>query len=597
MVASLSDISVEYFFAITEKVSYSLKSQGLTVVGGRNGEGKTTLFVEAILWLLYGRSLEYGKTPGDKIRNRFHKNDAIVEGIIEKGAERYRVTRTRTKSSGTLLLKRWDGTDWATLEDTTDTLTQDKLTKLWGRDYQTFMNSGMFTSDVLRYPDFSDEEKKAVIDRLLGIESVSEAYDSTSAALTLAKEQQMFEGGTARSYRDSITDLERKLASEVAARDSFEDRVKSQRDELEERKKRYERVIEMAKDEETGIPFMEAGIIALKVGLDTLSGKRDACAEKVSKVDTMLATLREQVRGKQTIYKKEKRLKDAGQCPECGSDTDRYGDDLIRKAEEIASLTGSVTELEGIKGIGDEKLSGLTNRVKKTRIGIQTMESSLQTERDKLGTAETRLRELTTKLDETINNHVAAVSRINTQIIEVRVKLGEREEATEKLRKTVGDLTVIKAAFGNRGLRALLVESAIPIIEGYLAAVLETIGSDIVVTLSISGAGKLEINVDNPVGAASYHGSSAGQRRLVDLAILFAFLELQSASQGGYSPQVFFDEAFEKIDEGWQEAIGRFLRAIVERGSSIFMLSHSASRLEGMADQILTVKNSKIYQA
>ncbi len=596
MVASLANISVEYFFAITERVSYSLKSQGLTVIGGRNGEGKTTFFIEAIVWLIYGISMEYGVKPGDKVRNRFHKNSAVVEGIIEKGSEQYKVTRTRSKSGGTLFLKRWDGTDWAELEDTTDTLTQDKLVKLWGRDFQTFMNSGMFTSDVLRYPDFSDEQKKAVIDRLLGIDSVSDAYDAVSAELTIANEQKAFEEGTARSYSDNITELKRKLGTEVEARDSFEERVQEKRAELESRKLRQEKIIEACKDTKEGIPAIEADLTVAKDALEALSIKRDPLVAKISKVETSLATLREQLRSKQAILKKEKRLADAGKCPECGASTEQYCSDLRRKETEIAELSKLVDGIVESKTVGDDKLEALDKKLRGAKSNIKTLESNLQTQRDKLETAETRLAECGTDLAETVNKHVGSVTRLEAQIAETEIKLGERAEAAKGFEKTIADLTILKNAFGNRGLRALLVESAIPFIEEHLARVLSVIGFNVEVTLSLSGAGKLEIHVDNPSGAAAYHGSSAGQRRLIDLSILFSFLELQAANQGGISPQILFDEAFEKIDEGWQEAIGRLLRDLVERGASVFLISHSASRIEGMADQVWTVQGGRIYQ-
>ena len=108
----------------------------MAMVNGQNGVGKSSLFMDAIADCLYETSRDGAK--GEWVREGEKKGAITFE--FEMGGYEYRVSRTRTKSKGTLALarKNRDTGEWENYGDTTMPLTQEKIIRTIGMDCQTF---------------------------------------------------------------------------------------------------------------------------------------------------------------------------------------------------------------------------------------------------------------------------------------------------------------------------------------------------------------------------------------------------------------------------------------------------------------------------
>ena len=594
MIPSLTEITVENFFSIREAVTYRLENQGLVVITGRNGQGKTTLFMEAILWLVYAISLEYGQKPGGSVRNRHDKGDARVSGIISTDSGIWKVTRTRGKSQGTLTLKLLVGEEWTDAEQTTMSLTQEKLETIWGRDSGTFLNSGMFTSDVLRYPDLPDEQKKAIIDRLINVQSVREAYDRVFTEVRETEEKHVFCKGALGVHVETLARLESRLRQKKVLSDEFEEQHSGARERAQKRGR------EIAKELQRLADAIVEGEGLIQGWADTIS----ATSTKCDKVASVLAPLVDQTHEAKARYRSiasklsdKRKLAEAGLCSTCGASTAAVQSEIPKLEERHNTLLDEFEHYNNLQSQLDARHRKLKSKLSEAQETERELAQELKTARRKVESLRSEEATLSREVKDFDNPHTQDILNLRENIVHEKSAHLLRIEETDTLHARLQDLSVLQDAFGNRGLRTILLENALPAITDKLANKLATIGSSIRVILSISDAGKLIIDVDNPEGAGQYHGCSAGERRLIDLALLFSFFEFYADQNGGYPPQIIFDEAFEKVDDGWQEQLGRILKDIVEKGTSVFFLAHSAPRLEGMADHVWTVSGARLYQA
>lgn len=593
-VPSLSRISVENFFSIREPVVVDLENQGLVVVTGRNGQGKTSIFLEAISWLLYGSSFEYGAMPGALVRNRHVEAATLVSGVIKTATDTWKVERRRTKSNGTLALKRLlPNGAWEDAEQTTPSLTQEKLETIWGRDLQTFLNSGMFTSDVLRYPDLGDDQKKVIIDRLINATSVKGAYERVTGRLSDLTEKLQYANGAVAVHREMEDKLVTRIRVEQVKSEDFEEEHSGKR---EKAQKRREKIAALLSSIPLEIADAEKELAMATERLGVLAPKLDRVAAALADLKVEQGKVSTELRLKREEMSRQQKLEDAGKCPICSSDIQHMTTGLPFLKSVILVLTSRGEEMATVHDQLRERHDTLQSKVFKLQQSEKAANRTLSSLRDELTRLQGEDSKLIIEVDDATNPHIERVKSYKKQLAEERVNLALRKEEAEQLQLEIGNLNVLKEAYGSKGLRTLLLEDALPFLTDRIAEKMTAIGCPIQVSLEINAAGKLTVNVDNPAGAGRYHGSSAGERRLIDLALLFSFFEFYAEQSGGYPPQIIFDEAFEKVDEGWQEQLGILLRGYTDKGVSVFFISHSASRLEGMADQVWTVVNGVLHQ-
>lgn len=67
---------------------------GIDLIKGTNGQGKTTAFVHSLVYAFYGTGV-YGENLSELI-NKHNKKDALVTVVFEKNSTRYRLVRGRT---------------------------------------------------------------------------------------------------------------------------------------------------------------------------------------------------------------------------------------------------------------------------------------------------------------------------------------------------------------------------------------------------------------------------------------------------------------------------------------------------------------------
>ena len=162
----------------------------MAMVNGRNGVGKSSLFMDAIAACLYGGAFEEARKEDIGGWVRDGTKSGSITFTFDMGGQTYRVVRTRTKAGrGTLALQRFDteAEDWADESDTTMKLTQAKIERLLGMDCNTFCSIALIRQDAYGlFLDADSDRRMEVLSALLGLDIYNRMNEATRAK---AKEQ------------------------------------------------------------------------------------------------------------------------------------------------------------------------------------------------------------------------------------------------------------------------------------------------------------------------------------------------------------------------------------------------------------------------
>lgn len=174
------------------------------VVVGETGSGKSTLFVDGVLWVLYGQC----RAPGlDDVIKR--GEDACAGAFeFEAQGERRKVTRTRSKSgrgTGTLdYLVQLEGGAWECRNGASMRETQAAIERDLGADYATaVVTSFMIQGKSNAFPTAPRRERMALLAQMVG----AERFDGYGKVLSDTRR-------TAKAERDAVE----RAAEELEAR-------------------------------------------------------------------------------------------------------------------------------------------------------------------------------------------------------------------------------------------------------------------------------------------------------------------------------------------------------------------------------------------
>lgn len=170
-------LEIEGFGSIGNRVDFRLDKQGINLIKGKNGSGKTTIF-NAFAWCLYGANLK-GVTNG-LIATKKSRRPSTFRGThvsvgIEIGVETYVISR-HLKYKGTMLgvvgnnslmvHQKINGQYHMVTDELFKRDQQAFINRLIGMDYKVFVNSVLFGQRMSRLVSASGSEKRAIFEEL-----------------------------------------------------------------------------------------------------------------------------------------------------------------------------------------------------------------------------------------------------------------------------------------------------------------------------------------------------------------------------------------------------------------------------------------------
>lgn len=191
-------LQIKNFLSYSAQVqTIDFTAYSLICLSGKNGHGKSAL-LDSITWALWGHARKaQGIGKPDEGLIRMGQNNVFVSFEFQVGSSIYRVRREFFKGSSrpvsSLEFQIFDSqaNEFKTLTDKTIGLTQEKIEKCLGLDFDTFLNTSFFSQG--RSNEFSKKtpkERKQILAGIIGLEKYDK-MSSKAQEIVRAKQDEM----------------------------------------------------------------------------------------------------------------------------------------------------------------------------------------------------------------------------------------------------------------------------------------------------------------------------------------------------------------------------------------------------------------------
>jgi DNA repair exonuclease SbcCD ATPase subunit len=585
-------IAIQNFLSFGDAV-IGLGGAGLTLVEGENrddksahsnGSGKSAIF-DALVWCLFGTTLR--GYENDEVIHRKVGSDCLVSVSLETDdGDMYMVMRARRhrEFKNSLRVKYVNFDEDMSAGSNADT--QLVVEKLLGCTLRTFLSSVVFGQDrAYRFSSLTDKEQKEILDEVLGVERFAEACTIARARVASLNTSIATISKSLDRARELMEEDETEVDDLREKDKGFEtDRTARVLDEHEKMRKLKDQI---KKTDRTLNPQMHTTHAALTKEVSVLDAEVSNARDVVAKSHASLTHADDVVSSIQRKLKQHETR--GGVCGACK----RPLDDAVDHANMIASVKKELKAAEKVAAAAkllaeahDTALTGAKHKLQKKRVELEALGKSVIA----AAQAEANVKEWTQRLtiheeraaeiEAETNAYAALIKKVELRYAKhsAEVDLFDAQLAAEEAQLKLVDFWV--KAFGARGLRSLLLDSSMPLLNAEAARVSRAItGGAIKVRFSVTSdlkSGKtvdrFEVQVDNKHGAGTYAGCSAGERAKVDLCVGLALQSLVASRSSATFNVVAFDEAFDHLDSAAHERVIDVLSEIDKE--SVFVISH-----------------------
>ena len=476
----------------------------------------------------------YGKLENKRLKdipNRLNKNTYVKivletrKGLveIERGLE---PNFFNLKINGTLVDKAGKRSVQEFLEE-----------ELLEMPFYVFSNTlSLSIDDFKSFIKMSNADKKAIIDKIFGLQIINQMRDMIKAQTKKLKENIENLSATIMAFDNSFVTFKVEL-------ENLENKIKEkslvEKDSLLEESKLYQ---------ETKTKYNE-NIQKIDEKIDSIKNISKKVEESIS-TDLILLN----------SYKEKINLYNSCKCPTCEADlTTTAHQSLLseyKKSYEESNTRINVMRLKRSKvNLNLEKIYRLKQDGLNALTGVQI----------KLNNVNNKLREM----GEVVNMDDQTES-LKNMMFDFTEKIKNKKEEQIKSQRSVAFYNLAEEILGDKGVKQLAIKSIIPPLNVEIGKLVKTLGIDHKIVFNedfdarISHFG-VEVSADT---------LSTGEMKKIDFAVLLAVVRMMKI-KFPYMNMLFLDELFSNIDASGQYHILKILRDVVkEYKLNIFVISH-----------------------
>lgn len=521
-------LTVELFTSHTA-ATFEFPEAGVVLVTGANGSGKSSI-PDAVSMAFWNKTLR-GTKPWRR---------ASDAGLVEAEADNLKVTRRR-KSGRVTLSWNVEGTAPSVFE--TPTKAQEALEDAVG-SWAVWARCAVFSADdISGFTLATDGERKKLLEAILGLERFDGALKACRKSLEVAERTRRDQEVLVGRLRQALDSQERRLAEALQGLQATPERPAA-----EGPKATPEKLSEFGRQ----IQALETELAVIRKALrdtDRAGAEQDAKA----------AELERRVRA----------LK-GDQCPACDQKIPaalrQRLERSVQEARELAeqaraAARAEVSAAESQAEELEDTRRGLVNR----RVDLAT---ALKAQQVGAGARD---------------HHQKVADSAKAEVERLGADLKAAEETLAVAQKEAQELTAVETVLGLRGVRAQILSRALGSFETLANSWLTRLtGEDLRVRLRPYTENKtggvqdsISLEIEGAGEGEGYRGCSRGERRRIDVALLFALAELANAAHGRHPGTLFLDEVFDGLDSSGFDAVAEALVTLAQ-DRAVVVISHRA---------------------
>lgn len=589
------NLEVEGFGSLISKTTFNLDQQGLNIIRGKVGSGKTSI-PSALFWTIFGQTLKGSKSSvltwpeirptgyaGCKTVLTFDVNDIEYKLIRCKDFKRQiRVGDQKMKGANKLLLIQGD----KPLHSEKGRIQlQKEIEKLIGYSPDLFKNSIVFGQKMKRIIEETGPNKKKVFEEAFEATFIKQAAENTDLekkdlekVLRDLQYQEDFNSDKLINKRENLKEINSLLENSKEITKQYKERIKE---------------LKAEQDSIRDLERIEPGDLDKKLNkVKTKYREAKEHNQNISRAKEKVRDLKEGIKElKELLNRKGKK------CYTCGSrlQPDNYQkmqDKLNKDLDKLRAELKVVKKEAKVEKIDTEKLD---NKIQKLNTEIHKIASHNQgiaKEKNRIPVIQLQIDKLQKSLDElNLKENQKKAKTLKSEIETLKLTVKDIVKKIKKVNRSIEiKQWLLKDPLSNNGLKAYLFNELLNNVNAQLMKYSDILGFRIEFGIDLSTRNKefyQIIMLDNIL--IPYDDLSGGQKQLVDTSVAFAIHDVVSSIKP--SNLVFLDEPFESLGVDEIEIIAELVEEKA-KDKSLFLITHHNSFAPLNANEIL-VKRDK----
>ena len=362
-------------------------------------------------------------------------------------------------------------------------------------------------------------------------------------------------------YNNEIVIERKNQINESTKLNAIYEETENQIRRLKEKKESQEREIKLSVDTNALNAEREEYVNKGKELKQKRSDLEDECDDKIKEVNKKIQEIQTKITEATTLGKQEKSYYTtfkSGVCPTCGSKIDeshieKHRQEMLKYAELVNNYNDEKTALKNeITNIEDEyspKINELNLQMKDYANKINKIDSDIRI-------FENNLKVVNSNYDDLIKEKEEKLKNVKEQIDKNDIEIGEWNEMNELFTKT---------------LRYNLLDTLIPHINKSIQYYIQKL--DQPYKVEYDQEFKCHIYVDTYGKEISYSNLSTGQKKTLDIAIIFGVLHNIIANVD--FNVILLDELFSNMDADSRNTMLTLIKENFEEDKSVFIINHA----------------------
>jgi len=563
-------LSIKNFLSVgSTPVTIDFKS-GLHIITGlnrdkedrRNGVGKSTV-ADAIYFAIFGETLRELKKE-HIVNNTNHENcEVTLEFSIESYNKKddYQIIRMLEPSRCYIYINGEDKT-----RDSISNTSNFILEKI-NCSQEIFQNCVIMTvNNTTPFMAKKKVEKRKFIEGIFNLEIFSTMLQNLRDEYNDIKRNFDIESA-------KFTEVEKSLLTHQAAKDNY----------IKERDLKKEKYLTRQKNNFNELKELEEKISKfIKVDINKINDDISTLTIKSEKIDNDIKQLRDKTSSLRTqISLKEQSIKRIGTdkdiCPTClrsidDKDKHHIHEEKLKIKQEINSFQLEINE----SNKQEEKLSDLDLKLNKAVESLKTKINNFKLEEKGIDNIKNRIEQINVWQKE-LEIDLAELNKTDNQydtvIAEVTARLNDIKVTLEKTKTHLNMLEAVKFVLSEEGVKSYIVKKILQLFNSKLAYYLKKMDAN---CICIFNEYFEEEIIDEKGKPCSYFNFSGAERKNIDLACLFAFMDIRRLQGNIAFNFSVYDELFDSsLDEKGVELVLGILKERIEKyNECIMVISH-----------------------
>ena len=580
---NFKNLTIKNFLSVGEKPVDITFKPGLNIITGtnkdkedrRNGVGKSTV-ADALYFAIFGNTLR-------EINAKYIKNN-LTEGKVKVTLEFEIVSNNvvseiyveRTLNPAKVFLK-INGED-KTRDSIANTNTY--IESLLSTNADIFQNCVTLTiNNTIPFMGKKKGDKRKFIESIFNLEVFSRMSDRLKTDINEVK----------NSYNTEFT----RLCTLQANYNNLSNQSESFE---EDRRNRLEKYLKRKKDNNAELAVIEDYLREFKdVTIAPIKEKITTANENLKKADIKINEFYTKISQKETeISHLNNRYKTIGtkedKCPVCARsildhDRDHIDSEKLRIRNEIeqtktdkSNLEKELTQFDAVKAFICKQISDLNKKLKEAELEQVKYKNNLERKE--------QLKGWLTTLDEDISVVSRQENTYNKLVLDSKTNITESETKIETIKNLSKVLDNVKFVVSEEGVKSYIIKKILQLFNNKIAYYLSKLDSNCVLTFDEY----FEEKIVNDKGIeCSYNNFSGAEKKTIDLACLFAFMDIRRL-QGDVAYNVcLFDEL---LDSSFDEKGVELVLDVLKDRSDVYseccyIISHRKESIKAATGEII----------